>query len=247
MDAVRSAGATVGDAVGRFMLHPQTMQRSLEAGFPDPFAAYFAGRGGVLGDATADTVNSVFFVFAPNMLRTSWNKGVAVMGAAAAAAWYWDETARFGREHLAGLDGVDRLASLGERAAVAAGGTNLPLFEGWRAMPLADDAPARALQVMFVLRELRAGLHFNALTVAGIGPVEAHMLNKGPSSAAFMGWQEPYADGAGKQELFADAEAATNRRMAEVYAAALTSAETQEFAQLSADARRAVKAGLQAG
>jgi hypothetical protein len=242
MDAVRSAGAAVGDAVGNFMLHPQTMQRSLEAGFPDPFAAYFAGRGGVLGDASADTINTVFFVFEPNMLRSCWNKGVAVMSAAAAAAWYWDETAKFGRQHLSASDGIDRVASLGERAAVAAGDTNLPLFEGWRAMPLADDAPARALQIMFVLRELRAGLHFNALTVAGIGPVEAHMLNKGPSSAAFMGWQEPYADGAGKRELFVEAETATNRRMADIYAAALTSAETVEFAELGTAARAAIKA-----
>jgi hypothetical protein len=233
--------------VGSFMLHPQTMQRSLDAGFPDPFAAYFAGRGGVLGDASADTIDTVFFVFEPNMLRTCWNKGVAEMGAAAAAAWYWDETANFGRQHLSATAGIDRLATFGERAAIAAGDTNLPLFEGWRAMPLAEDAPARALQVMFVLRELRAGLHFNALTVAGIGPVEAHMLNKGPSSAAFMGWQEPYADGAGKRSAFDEAEAATNRRMAEIYTAALTEAETTEFAELSSAARAAIRASTQAG
>ena len=47
-DAIRTAGAAIGEAIRVFMLHPETVEQGLAAGYPDPFAAYFAGRGGVL-------------------------------------------------------------------------------------------------------------------------------------------------------------------------------------------------------
>ena len=79
-------------------------------------------------------------------------------------------------------------------------------------MPLADAAPARALQVMMVLRELRAAVHFNALTISGLSPIEAHILNHGTDYAAFMGWQPPFADAAGKEGVYKQVEDLTDRR-----------------------------------
>ena len=129
--------------------------------------------------------------------------------AASSARLYWDQAADFGRRHLAGATGLDRIVEIGEKIIAAAPDPGLPLFAGWSRMPRAEDAPARALQVMFILRELRASVHFWS-------PVEAHILSKGSDYAAFMGWRKPYPDGAGKQERLADAEVATNRRMAEI-------------------------------
>ena len=71
-DAVPAAGAAIGEAVSIFMLHPETSQEGLDAGYPDPFAAYFAGRAGVLGDVNAETVNAVFAVFEPNVVKMCW-------------------------------------------------------------------------------------------------------------------------------------------------------------------------------
>lgn len=241
MDSVRGAGSAIGEAVSIFMLHPSTAKRALEVGFPDPFAAYFVGRGGVLGEATAETVNSVFVVFEPNMVRTCWNNGVGVKGALGAAAWYWAEAADFGRQQLADAERMERLAALGEKVNAAAWDTNLPLFAGWRAMPLADDVAARAFQVMFILRELRAGIHFNALTVAGISPVEAHLLSKGEATAAFMGWQPPYVACEDKRDRYVEAEDATNRRMADLMTSVLVEDEVTELAGLSAEARACIK------
>jgi len=240
-DAIKTAGAAIGHAVSVFMLHPETVEQGMAAGYPDPFAAYFAGRGGVLGDATATTVSTVFMVFDPDFVRTCWEKGIAVRNAAASAALYWDQAADFGRRHLAGAHGLDRLAEIGEKIIAAAPDPGMPLFAGWRAMPLADDAPARALQVMFILRELRASVHFNALALSGVSPVEAHVLSKGPDAAAFMGWQKPFPDGAGKQDRLADAEHATNRRMTEIVTAAVSEAELTELAQLSSGALTRIK------
>lgn len=243
-DATAAAGAAMEQAVAVFMLHPETFAESIAAGYQNPLAGYVAGRGGVLGEASGPIVSSVFAVFEPTALGAMWDEGVAVRGAAGAAQLYWDQTAEFGRKHLSDAPGLDRVAALGEKVIAATPIAGLPLFAGWRAMPLADDPAGRALQVMFVLRELRAGVHFHALMTSGITPVEAHMLNKGHQYAAMFGWPEPFADGADKKDSYAEIEQVTNRRMAELFAAALTPAEAQELAALSTDALGALQANL---
>jgi hypothetical protein len=95
---------------------------------------------------------------------------------------------------------------------------------------------------MMVLRELRAAVHFNALTVSGMSPVEAHILNHGTDYAAFMGWQPPFADAAGKQAVYDEVEGVTNRRMAQIFRSALTAAEADELAGLSVAALASLKA-----
>ncbi len=243
-DTARAAGPPMEQAVAVFMLHPETFAESVAAGYENPFAGYVAGRGGVLGEATGVTVSSVFVVFEPNFVHAMWKEGVAVRGAARAAELYWDQVAGFSRRYLADAEGLDRIAELGEKIIAATPDEGLPLYAGWRTMPLADDAPARALQVMFILRELRGGVHFNLLTVSGIAPVEAHMLNKGHQYTTMFGWPEPFADGADKKDRFADVELATNRRMAEIFTAALDRDEADELARLSADALESLTASV---
>lgn len=243
-DAAAAAGTAMEQAVAIFMLHPENFGASVAAGYENPLAGYVAGRGGVLGEATGATVSAVFAVFEPNGLAAMWDEGVAVRGAAGAAQQYWAQAADFGRKYLSAAQGLDRIAALGEKIIAVTPIAGLPLFAGWRAMPLADDAAARALQVMFVLRELRAGVHFNALTISGIAPVEAHMLNKGPQYTTMFGWSEPFADGADKKDRYAEIEQATNRRMAEIFAAALDPAEAKELAELSTAALVSLKAGV---
>lgn len=244
LDAVVATGTAMEQAVAIFMLHPETMAESIAAGYANPLSGYVAGRGGVLGEATGATVASVFAVFEPTALGAMWDEGVAVRGAAGAAQLYWEQTAAFGRKYLTGADGLDRIAALGEKIIAATPSAGLPLFAGWSAMPLADDPAGRALQVMFVLRELRAAVHFNALCISGVTPIEAHMLNKGPQYAAMFGWPEPYADGAGKQDRYAAIEAATNRRMTDLFTTALDSAEATELALLSTAALAVLQANL---
>ncbi|MGV0838387.1 SCO6745 family protein [Mycolicibacterium thermoresistibile] len=244
LDATAAAGAAMEQAVAVFMLHPETFGASKAAGYQNPMAGYVAGRAGVLGAASGATVGSVFVVFEPTGVAALWDEGIAVRGADGAAQQYWVQTADFGRKYMSGAQGLDRLAALAEKVIAAAPSAGVPLFAGWRAMPLADHAPARALQVMFVLRELRAGLHFNALTVSGISPIEAHLLNKGAEYAQMFGWPEPWPDPADKKDRYADVEQATNQRMTEIFAAALDEAEARELAQLSSDALASLKASV---
>lgn len=243
-EAARAAGTPIEQAIAVFMLHPETFAESVAAGYENPFAGYVAGRGGVLGESTGETVASVFVVFEPTYLRAMWEEGVAVRGATGAAQLYWNQAADFARKYLAGAERLDRIAALGEKIIAATPAAGLPLYAGWRTMPLAHDAPGRALQVMFILRELRGGIHYNALTNSGITPVEAHMLNKGHEYTTMFGWPEPFADGADKKDRYAEVEQTTNRRMAEIFAAALNQDEADQLARLSTLALASLKANV---
>ena len=245
-EAALTAGAAMGEAGGVFMLHPETMAGSVAAGYTHPLAGYVAGRGGVLGEATGVTVAAVFAVFEPNTVVGLWEQGVAVRGAAGAAAVYWDQLADFARKYLSGAAGLGRIAELGEKIIAATPTPGLPMFAGWRNMPLAEDDPARAAQVMFVLRELRGDVHLDLLSASGVTPVEAHMLGHDENYTRMFGWPEPFADGADKKERYDEVLEATNNRMAEIFSAALTLDEAQELARLSTAALESLKAAVPA-
>jgi len=70
------------------------------------------------------------------------------------------------------------------------------------------------------------------------------MLNKGHQYAMMFGWPEPFADGAGKKDRYAEIEQATNRRMVEIFAAAIDPAEADELARLSTDALASLKSSV---
>jgi hypothetical protein len=118
------------------------------------------------------------------------------------------------------------------------------MYAGYRSMPLAGDDAARALQVMFVLRELRGDVHFSALSLTDITPVEAHMLHGGHDYTMMFGWPEPFADGADKKERYAEVEEATNRRMTAILGAALDDDEVAELARLTVGALASLKANV---
>lgn len=246
LEAARQSGGPIEQAVAVFMLHPETFAESIAAGYENPFAGYVAGRGGVLGEANGETVATLFVIFEPNFLASLWNDGVKVRGAAAAADLYWEQTAGFGRRYFANAENLDRFNELAEKVVAVAPTQGLALYSGWRRMPLVSDTAGRALQLMFVMRELRGDIHLNALTISGIEPIEAHMLNKGHEYATMFGWPEPFLDGAGKRGRYDEVEALTNRRIAELFDAALTPAEAKELAQIATAALASMQASLPA-
>jgi hypothetical protein len=242
-EAVQETDHRIHDVGSAFMLHPETMARAGEQGYADPFAFYFAGRGGVLGDVDASVVVAAMGWFAPDMVRTLWDEGVTVAGAREGARRYGAACAAWGRDHLTGLDSVERLASLAEQLVAGTEPSGLPLFAGWRAEPLVDDAPGRAMQLIHVLREWRGGLHLVATTAAGLSPLEAILTNEGAAQARFFGWQGDFPDCRHLQSRFEDAQQRTNTLAAAIYERSLTEAERAELAELMRAAEFAVTAG----
>lgn len=217
MDAVECAKQT-RDLVavgGAFMQTPATTERGAAIGLD--FGEFYAlGRGGVLGHVDADVVIATFGYFNPDPVRHFWSSALAKIAPADAALAYAEACRTWGREHLSGLDELDALVGLLERSAAAASPVGAPLFGGWRAVPLPDDAPGRAMQLLHVLRELRGGLHLDAVVTAGLSPLEALTIAQ-PNNVQLFGWAEPAPDVESKRAVHTAANETTDRMLAHAF------------------------------
>ncbi|MFB4307138.1 hypothetical protein [Actinomadura sp. GTD37] len=236
-DTVRAADPVVHDIGAAWMLDPAVSRHGKELGYANPFAFYVAGRGGVLGDVDASVVSASFGWFEPGFVRAMWDEGVAVAGAREAARRYATACTAWAEKRL---PDDPRLCALAERAAAAAEGSALPLFAGWRAEPLPDGGPARLVQALHVLRELRGALHLVATTAVGLTPLEAVLTRSGDDRARFLAWQGDLPDCTELKPLLLEADEITDRLAARVYERALTPSERAEFADLAAKAGSAV-------
>jgi len=213
--AVKDGIARLG---GGFMLSEQAKEAANTAG-TGGWAMYMLGRGGVLGDVDPDVVAAAFHFFPPESVRKGWTKARAVITPAAAVSLFTGACHAWGRRHLAEAEGLDRLAELLEKAAAGAPVAGVPLFAGWRAVPLPDDAPARVTQLSHVLREYRGGVHGICCVAAGLSPLESVLASGGEGNARFFNWPEPYPDVTAMKATREYAEAITDSRAAAPWAA----------------------------
>ena len=115
LEAVRATADPIHDIGTHLFLNPATFSRAAEWGWANPFAFYFAGRGGVLGEVDADVIAAAFGWFSPAMVAPMWEEGRAVCGARGAAERMAESNAIWGRDHLKEMAGVDRFAELAGR------------------------------------------------------------------------------------------------------------------------------------
>ncbi|WP_246267106.1 SCO6745 family protein [Nonomuraea typhae] len=229
----------IGKLGGGFMLSREVKTLCEEHGL-GPREMYFRGRCGVLGECDADVVASVAVFFPLAHVRESWDGG-RKMPVEQAVELYTAACHAWGRRRLGDFDGCARLAELLEPVVERASPIGAPLFAGWRAVPLPDDAPARATQLLHVVRELRGGLHANAVLAAGVHPLDAALAtdhdppfghSTGEAMARFFTWPEPYpAPSPELVALRAEVEAVTDRLMAPVFSV-LNAAESDELIRL---------------
>lgn len=213
----RRIAAPIGAAGGAFMLHPEVLQPGKDAGYPGGFSYYVVGRGGVLGDVDSNVVVSAFGFFAPALVASLWNSGVAVEGARAGSDRYAAACAQWGGPRLASLEGVEELDSLLSRVVDSADPTGLSLFAGWQVQTRSTNTPARCYQLMHVLRELRGSCHIVAVVAHGMSPLAAILANPGSAGveqAKRFGWDGPFPDKNDLTSTFASAEDLTDAMMA---------------------------------
>jgi hypothetical protein len=228
---IRRVSKVINKVGATWMVHPETVAFGQEHGYANGFVFYAVGRGGVLGDVDPDVVASAFGFFGPSLIRTMWGIGTADHGARESAALYAQACARFGRTHFGGVEGLDRLADLGEQVIEAADPTGLTLFAGWRAEPLADDPAGRAAQVIHVLREHRGSAHLVAVLATGLKPLEAMVADQGTDRLKQFGWAEPFPDAETIRAEREAAEVLTDRLVAPAFAV-LSAEEFAEFERL---------------
>lgn len=158
----------------------------------DGFRFYFLGRGGVLGDVEPAVVTSAFGYFKRSLVEHMWNSACerTELSPREAGKLHLGCCQDFGRRYLSGLDGLDAFCVAAEAVNNAVDYAGLSLYSGLAAEPLAEDLPARAMQLAAVLREFRGSAHLLAiLATDGIDPVTAHGL-RNPGMWTMFGYDE---------------------------------------------------------
>lgn len=230
-----------GELGSKYMLDPATAEIAKQAGYPDGFSFYMAGRGGVLGDVDADVIHAAFMFFDQGVVRKMWERGVKVEGARKAGSRYAKAADAWGKAHLQGFASAGRFNSLAEKVVASVDPVGLSLFAGLRAEPLSSDPVERTYRLVTWLRELRGCLHINAVVAEGLSGKEAVLASEnGAFFAKLHGYQEPYPDVSHLQDRRAKAEETTSRLMADVYEKSLSGVERAEFAALTAELKSAV-------
>jgi hypothetical protein len=215
-EAAVATAAGISTITSHFMLDPSTYAAGASAGFSG-LDFYVTGRGGVLGPVDADEVARAFVWLEPSMVRQQWEAGCAVAPPHEAAALFAGVLHAWAEGHVPDHVDAPRLADLAARAVAGADAAGAPLFDGWRRLPEPTSPRARALHHLNALRELRGARHAQAVQAEGLHPLEA-LLVRTPYMAAMFGWPEPHPDVAGLNQRWEEAEAATDRAMAEVFA-----------------------------
>lgn len=185
VDAACPAIGTLGHA---FYFVPDTLKRGKELGL-DGFRFYFLGRGGVLGDVEARVVASAFGYFEPSLVAHTWDSARQKVEPRRAGREYVECAHHFGRSHFSAIPALTEFCDAAEAVVCAADPAGLALFAGWSAEPLPDDAPARAMQLVAVLRELRGSAHLVAVRAVGLSPCAAHYLRR-PKDFTIFGWKK---------------------------------------------------------
>ena len=200
------------------------------------------GRGGVLGDVEPAVVSAAFGYFNPGMVAALWNAGKAIVSPRVAGSAYMEASGEHGRLKLSAGDGLDAFVAAAEKVLAATDLDGFSLFAGVAAEPRADDLPARAMQLITVLREYRGSAHLVAVRAVGLTTKVAHFAKR-PDDIAMFGWSKddaPVIDDDVHAKMDA-AEALTDALVTPAYAV-LDDAERTAFV----DGLHAIQAALTA-
>ncbi len=225
----------IGSLGGGFMISRQAKAAAEANGLANPWAAYFTGRCGVLGDVDADVVVAALVFFNPETVRRGWaERRAAGISPEVGAERFRQACFAWGRARLDGFADAARLADLLEPLAAQADPVCAPIFAGWRALdrPEVGDDLARVAFAAHLLREHRMAVHAVAVRAMRMRPLDAVLAGPGgEGNAAFFGWPAPYpqvSDLAGARTAVEDLTDA----LAEPVFASLLEAEADELVGL---------------
>jgi hypothetical protein len=229
-DAAAAIARPINSFGTRFMFEPQLYADAAEHGFGG-LDFYFAGRCGVLGDVGGTVVASALGFFDTDTVRSLWDRGRAAQPPRRSAELFAEACAEWGRANFG--DGVDyaELSELAAHVIEHANAAGLPIFAGWRSMPVPDDAVGSAMHRLNVLREFRGGVHLIAVLAAGIDPLHAVLSSGGEGNASLFGYAAPYPDVTGIEPAMTATEELANR-LAAAPLRALEPAARERFVEL---------------
>jgi hypothetical protein len=157
--------------------------------------AYFASRGGVLGQVRGEVVAAAFGVFNPAVVvaavEQAWRTAPAD---AVVAARTRGAVAQLVRILGAAPEGIDEVIDLLARAVAPLPPLGRPMFAGLLALPMPGDPVGRMWRLGDMLREFRGDAHVAAAAAAGLDGCDLQVLTERcagmppRSYAAGRGW-----------------------------------------------------------
>lgn len=240
-ELMNTACPLIGELGAAFYFVPETMAKGKELGLGG-MEFYVLGRGGQMGNTDGHAVAAAFGYFNPTFLNKVWSDAAAKCDPRAAGTAHLECAAALGRSKLSGVTGLAELIDALEAVNNAANPDGLALYAAIRTEPLASDAPARALQLIAILREFRGSAHLVALRAVGVPAPVAHAAKR-PDMWKMFGYPEedmPEITDAVKAQM-KEAEVLTDKIVEPAYAV-LTEAQRSALV----NGLNAVKAALSA-
>ncbi len=173
-----------------FYFDPLTRTSGKELGL-NVYEFYGLGRGGVLGDVEAATVQEAFNFFDPSIIDSLWTNARAKANPVQAASEHVRAAYAFADRTFGGIDlsVLSAFADAVRRMVEQLDRGVCPLVDGYLAVPAPIDPVHAAYLATIFLRELRGGLHILATREIGLDPLVACYLQD-PGVFALHGYKE---------------------------------------------------------
>lgn len=186
----------------------------------DVVSFYALGRGGVLRGKSPDEIGNIFFFFRDGAIASMVRHGLKTQTLDVAAPAHLLAADGFAHRTFGALP-LDTLRAFNAAAAqlvASAPHSRWPIFDGYREAGVTGDVIADAYRYSMMLRELRGGVHTDAVIDAGLTAAEACATDQGGVFFALHGFQDEDRPDITDEllERRAAAEADTTLRMAEL-------------------------------
>ncbi|GAB3582727.1 SCO6745 family protein [Calidifontibacter terrae] len=147
---------------------------------------YFGGRGAPLGRCPAPVITATFFNFNPAYVNHGWTEalGVGLDTVVQAREGAVDASLREALGDAVDSPELPRIVAALRAGIEQASYVGRPLAAAWAYAPWPDTPHLQLWHALSIAREHRGDGHLAALTLAGLGPVEALVLHEAPHPRA---------------------------------------------------------------
>jgi hypothetical protein len=146
----------------------------------DVVSFYFVGRGGVLGGLAPSDVDDIFYFFKPGLVAGMYAHALTLSDRDAGVRAHLDAARQFANRTFGAVsdDVLRTFHEAAQKVVHAAPSGVWPIFDGYRQLDLSGSLLERAYFDTILLRELRGGVHTDAVKAAGLTPLLSCYLDR---------------------------------------------------------------------
>ena len=176
-ELARTLATPVQTLGASFYFDPPTAERAHELGL-NVFEFYGLGRAGTLGDVDVAIVDRAFTFFHPRVYDMLWSNAREKADPVVTAERYLEAAYEFADRTFGAVDSalLARVGASAQKVLAAVPDERHLLVDGYRQYPTPTSAVHAAYLGTILLRELRGGVHIEAVVEAGLSPLEACYL-----------------------------------------------------------------------